>query len=242
MHSSAASTPSSRGLPVGPGRCRTPSHAAARPRRAKLADRWRCGAASTFTTNAPCPRIARRVRLPRSKQTSTSGGFSDRELTALAVVPTGSPSSSIDVTTVTPVAKWPIACRNSDALIWAGDSSTAAIGRYPIISICKIAFPPCCASCRVPSSSNATCSAIISGYIARFNSQLGRDDPGPLAPAARRRATPGPTFAPTPDQEADLSPVPQRGGPHPAQRGGSRSAWTRSQSAWTKSYNNSRFN
>jgi hypothetical protein len=49
--------------------------------------------------------MARSVRLPRSKQTSTSGGLSDSELTALAVVPTGSPSSSIDVTTVTPEAK-----------------------------------------------------------------------------------------------------------------------------------------
>src|SRR5580704_14601221 len=81
------------------------SQAAARPRRAKLAERGFCGAASTLTTNAPCVRIARRVRLARSKQTSTSGGSSDSDVTALAVVPTGSPSSPIDVTTVTPVAK-----------------------------------------------------------------------------------------------------------------------------------------
>jgi hypothetical protein len=47
-------------------------------------------------------------------------------VTALAVVPTGSPSSPIDVTTVTPVAKWPIACRNSEALTSA-DSSTAVM-------------------------------------------------------------------------------------------------------------------
>jgi len=175
VHSSTASTPSSRGLPVGPGRCRTPSQAAARPRRAKLVDRCSCGAASTFTTNAPCPRMARRVRLPRSKQTSTSGGSSDSELTALAVVPTGSPSSSIDVTIVTPVAKWPIACRNSDELTSAGDSSTAAIGPYPIISICKIAFRFATDAAGRPALT-ATCLARISDFIARFNSQCGSDD------------------------------------------------------------------
>lgn len=67
------------------------------------------------------------VALARSKQTSTSGGSSDSEVTVLAVVPTGSPSSPTDVTTVTPVAKRPIACRNCDALSLADDSSTAVI-------------------------------------------------------------------------------------------------------------------
>ena len=70
---------------------------------------------STFTANEPCPRIARSVRLPRSKQTSTSGGSSDSEVTALAVVPTGLPSAPSEVTIVTPVAKWPMAWRNSAA-------------------------------------------------------------------------------------------------------------------------------
>jgi hypothetical protein len=105
VHSTAARTPCRRGLPVMPGRCRTPSQAAATPRRAKLADRCRWGAASTLTTNAPCERTASSVRLSRSKHTSTSGGSSERELTALAVVPTGWPSAAMDVTTVTPVAK-----------------------------------------------------------------------------------------------------------------------------------------
>src|SRR5579863_7995072 len=108
-------TPSSRGLPVGPRRWRTPSHATARPRLAKLADRWRCRWPSTLTTNAPWLRTARRVALLRSKQTSSSGGSSDSDVTALAVVPTGSPSSPIEVTTVTPVAKCPMASRNSTA-------------------------------------------------------------------------------------------------------------------------------
>src|SRR5690242_15562153 len=115
VHSSTARTSSSRGLPVGPRRCRTPSQAAANPRRAKFLDRCCCGAESTFTTNAPWPRIAFSVMLPRSKQTRTSGGVSDSEVTALAVVPTGWPSASTEVTTVTPVAKCPIASRNSAA-------------------------------------------------------------------------------------------------------------------------------
>ena len=44
-----------------------------------------------------------------------SGGASDSEVTALAVVPTGAPSAPTDVTTVTPVAKWPKALRNCAA-------------------------------------------------------------------------------------------------------------------------------
>jgi hypothetical protein len=58
--------------------------------------------------------MALSVVLSLSKQTSTSGGSSDSEVTALAVVPTGSPPSPTDVTTVTPVAKCPITWRNSD--------------------------------------------------------------------------------------------------------------------------------
>ena len=95
-----------------------PSQAAASPRRAKFADKCRCAAASTFTANAPCPRIARSVWLPRSKQARTSGGSSDSAVTALAVVPTGLPSVPRDVITVTPVANWPMACRN-----WAAETS-----------------------------------------------------------------------------------------------------------------------
>ena len=66
--------------------------------------------------------------LPRSKQTRTSGGSSDSEVTALAVVPTGSPSAPTEVITVTPVAKWPMACRNSAAETSVpGTPSTAVI-------------------------------------------------------------------------------------------------------------------
>src|ERR1700727_1979044 len=126
VHSRVAITPSRRGLPVRPRRWRTPSQAAARPRRAKLADRCCCRAPSTFTANAPCARTDSRVLLDRSKQTRISGGSRDSELTALAVVPTGWPSASIEVTTVTPVAKWPIAWRKS-----AADTSVCCIGLAP---------------------------------------------------------------------------------------------------------------
>jgi hypothetical protein len=45
-------------------------------------------------------------------QTRRSTGSSDREATALAVMPAGAPSCFV-VMIVTPVAKWPIASRNS---------------------------------------------------------------------------------------------------------------------------------
>jgi hypothetical protein len=88
-----------------------------------------------LTTNAPWLRIACRVALLRSKQTNSSGGSSDSDVTALAVVPTGSPSSPIEVMTVTPVAKCPMASRNSTAETPGApgtaaslDSSIAVIG------------------------------------------------------------------------------------------------------------------
>src|SRR5580693_10205795 len=115
VHEGGEIAPSRRGLPLRPRRCLTPSQAAARPRRAKLVDRCCCRAPSTLTANAPCARTDSRVLLDNSKQTRISGGSSDSELTALAVVPTGWPSASTVVTMVTPVAKWPIACQKSAA-------------------------------------------------------------------------------------------------------------------------------
>src|ERR1700722_5454594 len=114
VHSRVAITPSRRGLPVRPRRCRTPSQRAA----------------STLTANAPWARTDCSVRLDRSKQTRISGGSRESELTALAVVPTGWPSGSTEVTTVTPVAKWPIACRKS-----APDTSPpSSLGSVTVIS------------------------------------------------------------------------------------------------------------
>src|SRR6266700_2066681 len=65
--------------------------------------------------------MAASVALSRSKQTSTSGGSRDSEVTAFAVVPTGLPSAPTEVTTVTPVAKSPIASRSP-----AGETSVAS--------------------------------------------------------------------------------------------------------------------
>ena len=60
------------------------------------------------------------VRELRSKQTTTSGGSSDSEATALAVIPDG-PSGPKLVIAVTPVAKRPQTSRK----VWG---STAAMG------------------------------------------------------------------------------------------------------------------
>jgi hypothetical protein len=65
-----------------------------------------------LTQNTPVALTAARVRLSRLRQTSTSGGSSDRALKALTVVPTRRSSWQV-VTTVTPAAKLPIALRNS---------------------------------------------------------------------------------------------------------------------------------
>ena len=75
--------------------------------------------------------MASSVALARSKQTSTSGGSRDSDETALAVVPTGSPPGPTEVMTVTPVAKWPMACLNSSPLtagLVSGGSSSAVMG------------------------------------------------------------------------------------------------------------------
>jgi hypothetical protein len=48
-------------------------------------------------------------------QTRTSGGSSDTEVIALAVLPNGVSFTSVAPTTATPVAKWPIAVRNRAA-------------------------------------------------------------------------------------------------------------------------------
>ena len=52
----------------------------------------------------------------RARQTSSSGGSSESELTALAVVPVGRPAASRVVTSVTPVANRPIPCRRASPI------------------------------------------------------------------------------------------------------------------------------
>ena len=56
------------------------------------------------------PRTTSSVREPRLKQTSSSSGSSDSDVTAFVVMPAG-PSGPVVVTIVTPVAKWPIVSR-----------------------------------------------------------------------------------------------------------------------------------
>ncbi len=63
-----------------------------------------------LTQNAPDLSSAACVSLVLFRQTSTIGGSSDRELTALAVVPTGAPSTAV-VITVTPLANRPMTSR-----------------------------------------------------------------------------------------------------------------------------------
>ena len=62
---------------------------------------------------------ATRVREPRSRQASISGGSSDSEATAFAVAPAG-PAGPIAVTTVTAVGKPDIAARRVAGSIWVG--------------------------------------------------------------------------------------------------------------------------
>ena len=64
-----------------------------------------------------------------AKQTIISGGSSESDVTALAVIPLG-PSGPSDVTTQTPVAKRPQASRNSSGSIWpAMARNLSAAGR-----------------------------------------------------------------------------------------------------------------
>jgi hypothetical protein len=63
-----------------------------------------------LTTNVPLSRTAVSVTAARLRQTSSEGGSSDTEETALAVAP-WSVSSWREVMTVTPVAKCPMTWR-----------------------------------------------------------------------------------------------------------------------------------
>ena len=64
-----------------------------------------------FTPSTRLAWIACWVLLRVFRQTSSIGGSSDSEDTALAVAPKSSSPSRV-VSTVTPLAKWPMTCRN----------------------------------------------------------------------------------------------------------------------------------
>ena len=63
----------------------------------------------------PASPTARPVADCRLRQTSSIGGSSDSEETALAVDPCRRPSCAV-VITVTPLAKWPMASRNASGV------------------------------------------------------------------------------------------------------------------------------
>ena len=80
-----------------------------------------------LTANRPERRTASCVALAALRQTSSIGGSSESEETALTVMPRGAPSSTVVITT-TPVMKLPITRRNtvaSKAGLAPGGVSTA---------------------------------------------------------------------------------------------------------------------
>src|SRR4051794_27296757 len=68
------------------------------------------------------------------RQMRTIGGSSDRELTALAVVPNGRSSCSA-VMTVTPLAKCPMTSRNSLGVIWRRSFAAGAVVLMPSLLV-----------------------------------------------------------------------------------------------------------
>jgi hypothetical protein len=105
---SQATTPSSTGTPSTSEWPTSANFAASGALLANVATRPCWSRASTLTASRPERRIASNVREPVSMQTIISTGSSDSEQTALAVRPEG-PFGPALVTTVTPLAKWPIA-------------------------------------------------------------------------------------------------------------------------------------
>src|SRR5687767_12241405 len=117
-----APAPSSTGTPACSrhSTSRNFSSCASLPEKRTAVASW--SAARTFTASRPCSRTAASVREPRSRHTNTSIGSSDREVKALVVRPAGPRV----VTTVTPVANWPIAALN------AAGSTPAPVYQAPV--------------------------------------------------------------------------------------------------------------
>ena len=119
---SQTTSPVSRAAPVRRGRGRRTRPRASGPRRPS----WRSGRSGRadggedVDRERRSARIGSRVKELRARQASTSGGRSETEEIAFAVVPTGEPSGSRAVTTVTPVAKWPITSRIAGPVRRAG--------------------------------------------------------------------------------------------------------------------------
>ena len=92
----------------------------------------------TLTTKHLAPSIAVCVGSLLAMQTSSSTGSSERDATALAVIPAGLSSCSV-VITVTPVAKWPIASRNaiSSTAVGAGGAVWSAEASWSLATAAR---------------------------------------------------------------------------------------------------------
>ena len=125
-HSTMASTPGSTGTPVRPGDVE-PGELVVGPRpREPFPMRPWCSA-RMFTAKRPERCTASWVALAALRQTSSIGGSSESEETALTVMPRRAPSCSVVITT-TPVMKLPITRRNTaPSKAGPGGASTADI-------------------------------------------------------------------------------------------------------------------
>ena len=97
------------------------------PDAANRRDSPSCSRRRMLTANQPRSRKSGWAVAAWSTQTSTSGGFRDTEVKALAVRPDGRPSRSRVVTTVTPAAKERSAVRNSIGVSDIGPAPNATM-------------------------------------------------------------------------------------------------------------------
>src|SRR4051794_4968980 len=122
---SPPTAPSSTGTPCAT-RCVAASNFSAGVRleaNARARSSW--SAARTLTANLRAATTAGSVRESRSKHTSRRTGSSESDATAFVVRPAG-PSGPWQVTTVTPVGKWPMTCRKRSRSGAMGGGRTVA--------------------------------------------------------------------------------------------------------------------
>ena len=121
------------GVGVGPG-CSASSSAGTRvtpsnfsaPDVENWRERWCWSEASTFTANRFAATNAGSDGELFAAAQSTSGGLSETDVNEFAVIPQRRPSSSSQVTTVTPVAYWPSARRRSRGSNRAASAATCS--------------------------------------------------------------------------------------------------------------------
>src|SRR3989338_3112787 len=96
------------------------------PVAANWRDRCSWSAASTLTANRAAALMVLWNSACKPTQTKRSGGSSETDESALAVIPAGRPLGSSAVTTVTPVANRPSSCRN-----WVGAAGGGGVWGAP---------------------------------------------------------------------------------------------------------------